>query len=56
MLIRRDLSSTVLHVEYDFSDDWVALLIAVLGTLYRLFGRPPEPEAFPMLSYLWVLQ
>ena len=31
-------------------DFWVALLIAVIGTLYRLFGRAPEPEAFPMLS------
>ena len=31
-------------------DFWVAVLIAVSGTLYRLFGRAPEPEAFPMLS------
>ena len=31
-------------------DFWAALLIAVSGTLYRLFGRPPEPEAFPILS------
>ena len=31
-------------------DFWTALLIAVSGTLYRLFGRAPEPEAFPMLS------
>src|SRR6185437_6360879 len=31
-------------------DFWTALLIAVSGTLYRLFGRPPEPEAFPVLS------
>jgi hypothetical protein len=31
-------------------DFWVALLIAVIGTLYRLFGRAPEPEAFPVLS------
>jgi hypothetical protein len=31
-------------------DFWAALLIAVSGTLYRLFGRAPEPEAFPMLS------
>ena len=31
-------------------DFWVALLIAVIGTLYRLFGQAPEPEAFPMLS------
>jgi len=31
-------------------DFWVALLIAVIGTLYRLFARAPEPEAFPMLS------
>jgi hypothetical protein len=33
-------------------DFWIALLIAVIGTLYRLFGRTPEPEAFPMLSLL----
>lgn len=31
-------------------DFWVALLIAVTGTLYRLFGRAPEPTAFPVLS------
>jgi hypothetical protein len=31
-------------------DFWTALLIAVCGTLYRLFGRLPEPEAFPVLS------
>jgi hypothetical protein len=31
-------------------DFWVALLIAVSGTLYRLFGQAPEPEAFPVLS------
>ncbi len=31
-------------------DFWVALLVAVSGTLYRLFGRAPEPETFPMLS------
>jgi len=31
-------------------DFWTALLIAVSGTLYRLFGRAPEPQAFPMLS------
>ncbi|AFL89249.1 hypothetical protein Terro_3017 [Terriglobus roseus DSM 18391] len=31
-------------------DFWTALLIAISGTLYRLFGRAPEPEAFPMLS------
>ncbi|UWZ85550.1 hypothetical protein [Occallatibacter riparius] len=31
-------------------DFWAALLIAVSGTLYRLFGSAPEPEAFPMLS------
>jgi len=31
-------------------DFWTALIIAVSGTLYRLFGRAPEPEAFPMLS------
>lgn len=31
-------------------DFWVALLIAVIGTVYRLFGRAPEPEAFPMLA------
>ena len=28
-------------------DFWIALLIAVIGTLYRLFGRAPEPTAFP---------
>jgi hypothetical protein len=38
-----------LHGTLDF---WIALLIAVIGTLYRLFGRAPEPEAFPMLSLL----
>ena len=31
-------------------DFWAALLIAVTGTLYRLSGRAPEPEAFPILS------
>jgi len=31
-------------------DFWTALLIAVIGTFYRLFGRAPEPEAFPILS------
>ncbi|MGA8761351.1 MAG: hypothetical protein WB562_00525 [Candidatus Sulfotelmatobacter sp.] len=31
-------------------DFWVAVLIAVIGTLYRLFGRAPEPTAFPVLS------
>jgi hypothetical protein len=31
-------------------DFWTALLIAVSGTFYRLFGRAPEPEAFSMLS------
>ena len=31
-------------------DFWAALLIAIAGTLYRLFGRAPEPEAFPMIS------
>jgi hypothetical protein len=31
-------------------DFWTALLIAVSGTLYRFFGRAPEPEAFPMLA------
>ena len=31
-------------------DFWTALLVALSGTLYRLFGRAPEPEAFPMLS------
>ena len=31
-------------------DFWTALLIAVGGTLYRLFGRAPEPEAFPILA------
>ena len=31
-------------------DFWTALLIAVSGTLYRLFGRSPEPEAFTILS------
>jgi hypothetical protein len=31
-------------------DFWAALLIAVIGTFYRLFGRAPEPEAFRVLS------
>lgn len=31
-------------------DFWTALLIAVSGTLYRLYAQAPEPEAFPMLS------
>ena len=38
-----------LHGTLDF---WVALLIAVIESLYRLFGRAPKPEAFPMLSLL----
>ncbi len=33
-------------------DFWTALLIAVSGTLYRLLGRAPDPEAFPILSLL----
>ncbi len=33
-------------------DFWTALLLAVSGTLYRLLGRAPEPEAFPILSLL----
>ena len=33
-------------------DFWTALLIAISGTLYRLFGRSPEPEAFPILALL----
>ena len=31
-------------------DFWTALLIAVCGTVYRLFAHAPEPEAFPVLS------
>lgn len=31
-------------------DFWVALLVAVCGTLYRLLAQAPEPDAFPMLS------
>ncbi len=31
-------------------DFWAALFIAVSGTLYRLFGHAPDPEAFPILS------
>jgi hypothetical protein len=31
-------------------DFWTALLIAVSGTLYRLLGRAPAAEAFPMLA------
>jgi hypothetical protein len=31
-------------------DFWAALFIALSGTLYRVFGRAPEPEAFPILS------
>ncbi len=31
-------------------DFWAALFLAISGTLYRLFGRAPEPEAFPVLS------
>jgi hypothetical protein len=31
-------------------DFWTALLIAVSGALYRLFGRAPEPEALLILS------
>jgi hypothetical protein len=31
-------------------DFWTALVIAVIGTFCRLFGRAPEPEAFPILS------
>ena len=33
-------------------DFWTALVIAFSGTLYRLFGRSPEPEAFPILALL----
>jgi len=36
-----------MHGTLDF---WAALFIAISGTLYRLFGQAPEPEAFPMLS------
>jgi hypothetical protein len=35
---------------YGTLDFWAALFIAISGTLYRLFGQAPEPEAFPMLS------
>lgn len=31
-------------------DLWAAFLIALSGTLYRLVGRSPEPEAFPILA------
>lgn len=31
-------------------DFWAALFIAISGTLYRLFGQAPEPEAFLVLS------
>ncbi len=31
-------------------DFWAALLIALSGTLYRVFGRSPQPEAFPILA------
>ncbi len=31
-------------------DFWAALLVALGGTLYRLLGRSPEPEAFPILA------
>jgi len=31
-------------------DFWAALFIAISGTLYRLFGQAPEPEAFSILS------
>ena len=31
-------------------DFWVALLIAGIGTSYRLCARAPKPEAFPMLA------
>lgn len=33
-------------------DFWAALLLAASGTAYRLFGRSPDQEAFPMLSIL----
>jgi len=36
-----------MHGTLDF---WAALFIAISGTLYRLFGQAPEPEAFPILS------
>jgi hypothetical protein len=36
-----------MHGTLDF---WAALFIAISGTLYRLFGQAPEPEAFPVLS------
>lgn len=35
---------------YGTLDFWAALFIAISGTLYRLFGQAPEPEAFPVLS------
>ena len=38
----RDLTGTL--------DFWAALLVALSGTLYRLFGRATEPEAFPILA------
>lgn len=31
-------------------DFWAALLIAVSGTFYRLFGHAPEREAFPIMA------
>ncbi len=31
-------------------DFWTALLLALGGTLYRLFGRAPQPEAYPIMS------
>lgn len=40
----RELSETL--------DFWAALLIAVIGALFRAFGHSPDPEAFPILSLI----
>jgi hypothetical protein len=33
-------------------DVWLALVIATIGTAWRIFGRAPDPAAWPILSIL----
>lgn len=36
-------------------DFWLALVLAVMGTLYRYLSAQPKPEAYPVLTMLVVL-
>jgi len=36
-------------------DSYLALLLSLSGILYRLLGRPADPEAFPILAIMVVL-